>query len=112
MNSRISTLCSEDGYVTDPIEMANLFQKQFASVFSNPDATGLEDPSFPIPDVMVPFPDHWLRFQDDEIFTAIKELKSSSLPGSDGIPAQLLKKCAEALVPPLKIIMQRSPEES
>ena len=42
-----------------------------------------------------------LEFTAEDIEAAIGELKNNSAPGSDGVPAQLLKRCKHVLAAPL-----------
>ena len=44
----------------------------------------------------------------EDIVDAIKDIKSDSAAGPDGIPAIFFKKCAEELCRPLKLIWEKS----
>ena len=49
-----------------------------------------------------------LQFSNEDILSAISEIKSNSGAGPDGIPSKLLKNCAFFLVAPLKYIWSES----
>ena len=51
-----------------------------------------------------------LEFTAEVIEAAIGELKNNSAPGSDGVPAQLLKRCKHVLAAPLASMWRRSLE--
>ena len=55
--------------LTDPFEMANLFQKQFVSVFSDPNSPLINDTDFTPPTLNSPFED--LTFDTSDIEDAI-----------------------------------------
>ena len=111
VRNEISALSTPDGYVTDRESIANLFQDQFSSVFSDPDCPSIIQPDFPIPTISVPMGDDWLVIRDDEVLDALAELKTSASPGPDGIPAIVLKRCSSTLVHPIKLLLTKSIEE-
>ena len=111
VRDEISALSTPDGYVTDKESIANLFQDQFSSVFSDPDCPSIVQPDFPIPTISFPMGDDWLVIRDDEVQDALAELKPSSSPGPDGIPAIVLKRCSSTLVHPIKLLLTKSIEE-
>ena len=48
VKSKIGPLKDDQGYfVSDPKQMANMLQRQFCSVFSDPNAKSITEPSFP-----------------------------------------------------------------
>ena len=51
-----------------------------------------------------------LNVNREDIKKSIKELKSSSAPGPDGIPVVLLKNCVEELAAPIQILWTKSLE--
>ena len=55
-----------------------------------------------------PFSDNELSFSDKDIIDAIKDLQLDSASGPDGIPAVLLKYCAEQFCKPLRLIWEES----
>ena len=93
---------------TDPQKMADLLQAQFTSVFSDPHAPNVTDPSFPPPSVQHPQELPHFDISDEDIISAISSIPSSSASGPDGVPAILLKNCAKELCHPIKIIWEES----
>ena len=75
-------------FVSDPQKMADLLQKQFCSVFSNPQSSDIEDPTFPQANTCLE--DFELIIED--FISAIEEMKIYSAPGEDELPATLFKK--------------------
>ena len=103
--SGVSMLFDENERITtDPKEMADILQKQFASVYSDPDASSIKSPEFESPIVSKPFEEYSLSFTDEDIKKAIKDLKSNSAAGPDGIPATLIISCADVLCEPIRLI--------
>ena len=88
--------------------MSNVFQDQFSSVFSDPNSAHVQPPSFSPPTISQPMTDEDLNITDDDILNAIKEIKSDSAAGPDGIPVILRKNCAAELCHPLKILYSES----
>ena len=75
---------------TSPKELADILQKQFISVFSDPSkANWSEATSNPSP-IQVPFADEFMEFTIDDIIAAIDQNAAS---GPDEMPAKLLKNC-------------------
>ena len=111
VRNEISALSTPEGYVTDRESIANLFQDQFSSVFSDPDCSGIIQPDFPIPTITIPMDDAWSTIRDEEVLDALAELKPSSSPGPDGVPAIVLKQCSSTLVQPIKLLLTRSIDE-
>ena len=52
-----------------------------------------------------------INFSDKELAEAMRELRANSAAGPDGFPAILLKKCSEALAPPLARLWRASLRE-
>ena len=96
---------------THPTDIANLLQKQFCSVFSNPSDTNIEAASFEPPIIDHPFTDEMLEFSIADVVAAIDEIKPSAAAGPDGIPVCLLKSCKESLAVPIHMIWSRSMNE-
>ena len=99
---------SEDNVCSDPHDIADLFQKQFTSVFSDPSKTDINAASFESPVLMAPFTDEMLNFSVDDIIEAINEIKPNAACGPDEIPEALLKKCSSSIAIPIEIIWRRS----
>ena len=105
--SGIPLLHKEDGStVTDPKEIADVFQEQFCSVFSDPKNPNTKEPTFKTPELT--FLDEGLEIKDEDIIKVCKELEITSSPGPDGIPAKILKECAEILAVPLGLMWRDS----
>ena len=77
--------------------MANLFQAQYKSVFSNPknDYTFLNEVA--TPDKVI----NNIEFTEKDFIEEINSLSSNSAAGPDGIPAIFLKNCKCSLAKPL-----------
>lgn len=86
---------------TTASEKCNLYAKHFASVFSTTNAPldQVKLPAVPVPenacDVGSPV------VTEDMLRKAVQKIKSSSVPGPDGIPAIIYKRCNDALITPL-----------
>ena len=93
---------------TDPKNVADILQNQFSSVFSDPDSPYIKDPQFYPPYTEKLFIEYNMEVSDEDILEAIKEIKTDSACGPDGIPAILLKEYAGSLCEPLKIIWTES----
>ena len=95
----------EDVFCDDPKGMADILQKQFISVFSEPsnvvlsDAGGNSDCSATLED---------FNFTVDNLIKAIDEIKMNSSCGNEGCPAMLFKKCKVNLVYPLLLLWRES----
>ena len=105
--SSIPLVTKEDGQtVTEPKEIADVFQRQFCSVFSDPSNPDMEEPTFNSPELQ--WVDEGLVLHDQDIIRVCKELETTSSPGPDGIPAKVLKECADVLVKPLGLMWRES----
>jgi len=83
---------------------ASLFQTFFMSNFMQPTSS--------LSPVTPPYVDceniGLIQFDCDEVFDYMKRLKLNYSPGPDGVPAFVLRKCAESLAIPLTFIFNRS----
>ena len=105
----INMLYDANGIIrTDPKNVADILQNQFSSVFSDPDSPYIKDPQFYPPYTEKLFIEYNMEVSDEDILEAIKEIKTDSACGPDGIPVILLKECAGSLCEPLKIIWTES----
>ena len=93
---------------TNPEVIANILQRQFSSVFSDPSATNINDAIFQSPSLQKPFIDDMLAFSVADIIEAIDKIKPGAAAGPDDLPVLLLKKCKEALSKPIHMIWQHS----
>ena len=98
----------QNNICSDPQQIANLLQKQFTSVFSDPSATDIASASFEQPAINDPFSDDMLHFSISDIQEAIDEIKPSAAAGPDEIPILLLKHCKEFLAKPIYMIWKHS----
>ena len=107
IKSSITLLHDKSGkIVTDRKGIADTLQEQFCSVFSDPNCPDKVPPNFPVPDVKSA--DAEVQVTIEDILEAIKDIKMDSAPGPDGIPAILLKRCAECLSVPLQLLWSES----
>ena len=107
--SNISMLFDKNKNIhANPQEIANLLQRQFTSVFSDPSKTDLNSASFSPPVCAQPFTDDMLDFSISDIIDAINEIKPNAAPGPDELPVTLLKNCSEALAPAIHLIWSHS----
>ena len=95
---------------SNPEEIANLLQKQFCRVFSDPAKTNLSSASFDAPHITYPFTDDLLEFSQSDVIEAIGEIKSSAAAGPDEVPVQLLHGCKHSLALPILMIWSHSKE--
>ena len=91
---------SKGDIITDKVEISNLLQDQFKSVFSEP-ISEIKHPSFPKPNITQPLPKFELTNLDIE--NAIDEIKSTSSCPKDEIPALVFKRCKQTLSTPLRV---------
>ena len=109
VKSSISMLFDDDGNViADPKAMANILQKQFTSVFSDPCSPDVAEPDFETPSISQPLEDSDFLFSDEDIISAISSIPTDSASGPDGIPVVLLKSCAAELCHPIRLIWEES----
>ena len=107
--AKINLLIDKDGnMVQEDSKMADIFQNQYTSVFSDPNSTTTKEPSFTVPTVMFPLTDEDLHFTQADIVKAIKEIDESSACGPDDIPAIVLKRCCNTISEPILYIWEQS----
>ena len=112
VRSDIAMLRDEEGsLLVQPQQIAAALQRHFSSVYSDPNSEAVEPPQFDTPQIEHEMRDFDLDFTVEDVEAAIKELKSNSAPGADGVPAVLLKNCAHALSIPLTSMWRRSLRE-
>ena len=108
----IAMMRDQDGQlITGPEKIANVLQDHFSSVYSNPAADGVSAPNFSSPPIANPMTNETMRFTTNDVVEAIGELKCNAAPGPDGVPARLLKGCAQAIAIPLELMWRRSLDE-
>ena len=91
-------------FVSEPKQMANLLQKQFCSVFSDPQSQSKEDPKFIQAATFLE--DITLTIED--FVSAIDNMRLHSAPGEDEIPAILFKSCKDSISVPLFLLWRYS----
>ncbi|XP_044751634.1 uncharacterized protein LOC123311635 [Coccinella septempunctata] len=89
------------------LESANVLSETFASNFTVEPMDSIPTPNVDriaadIPDVVI----------TQQIIKYLLDLRVDTAPGIDGITTRLLKQCAEAFAPPLKILFSRSVNSS
>ena len=93
---------------TDPTKIANLLQKQFSSVFSDPSATNIDSALFEKPPILTPFDEEMLQFSVEDIIDAIDDIKPSAAAVPDDLPVSLLRNCKHSLAEPIHLIWSHS----
>ena len=105
-SSTVGPLKSSDGSLTqDPKEMADLLQRQYLSVFSNPKS---DDKRVPPSDSLPDFEIEEIDFNCDDIISAIKEIDPNASSCPNDIPAKILHKCCNQLAYPILSIWKKS----
>ena len=109
VKSSINMLLNKsDEIVTNKKGLTDILQDQFTSVYSDPNSPEIRSAEFPQPTIGKQFEDYDIDITDDDIISAIKDIKVESSPGPDGIPAILLKNCASELCDPIIRIWKES----
>lgn len=107
LRSNIGPLRSDKGDLIDSSkDMAELLQKQYCSVFSDPSEANIKESLSSVPNTdssMSSF-----NFTTDDIIRAIDELDAYSATSDEDIPAKVLKECKHFLAIPLHMIWKRS----
>ena len=107
--SSISMMRNSSGdLVSDPIDVANVLQSHFSSVYSDPNSTEVKCPQLDEPIITYEITDEMLLVSHSDIAKAIAEIKPSSSAGPDGIPAILLKNISQSVVEPLALMCNAS----
>ena len=96
---------SNNVFHDDPKSMADILQKQFISVFSDPSNPAIEAPDFEPP---FNYTLDNIIFNIQDLLKAIDEIKFNSAAGDDGFPAILLKSCKNFLAYPLLLLWRDS----
>ena len=102
----VGPLESTDGNLTqDPREMADLLQRQYLSVFSNPLS---DQKKLPVTDQTPDCVLEDIDFSCEDIIKAIKEIDPNASSCPNDIPAKVLHKCCDQLAYPIWYIWKRS----
>ena len=87
----ISMLIDEQNQIkTSSKEIADILQKQFTSVFSDPSKSDISAASFEPPQVRIPFTEESLDFTIEDIIEAIGEVRQNSASGPNEVPAKVV----------------------
>ena len=110
-NSIPHTMTFDNDTASDPACIADLFSKHFKAVYKP--SSIFSDPSkynnnYSYNSVHGSSMTSELDISHNEIYLAIKKLKTAYYLPSDGIPSIFIKKCSRALIHPLKFIFTRS----
>ena len=97
---------SRGDLITEKKSIAELFQQQFKSVFSDPQICKDYVPPFEKPTINFPLSD--LKITNSDIIKAINEIKVSSSCPKFEIPARVFKECKHTLCTPLRILWTKS----
>ena len=105
-NTGVAPLKENGRLYTEPKAKANILNRQYQSVFTREDVT-----SVPTPDG-TPFPDMpTISISIKGVEALLKKINPQKAAGPDGIPAKILKECAEELAPILTILFTKTLEE-
>ena len=109
VKSTISMLYDSSGTVkTDKGEIADILQKQFSSVYSDPNSPLIKNPDFTPASPEMVLEEEDFIIGDSDVMDAIDQINANSSCGPDGIPAILLKKCKSQLCKPIRLIWTES----
>ena len=105
-DGRIAVLSDKNGDLhTEPEEIVELLADQFEAVFSQPrENTEVEE----IEACNWNQDEEELRFSQQDLADALKEIKKDAAAGPDGVPADLLRACAKSVSRPLYLMWERS----
>jgi len=93
---------SNDSLLTSSVDIANAFNDQFYTFFTD------EDDKTPNLDTsLCPICDH-IIFSTEGIENLLQQLDTSKAPGPDGIPMHILKSCRAEIAPILQVIFTQS----
>ena len=107
MKDKITMIKTDNRVITDSKAIADALQRQFSSVYSNPESLlkKLPVPASPELDSLI---QEDFIVHDEDIISAISEISVGSAAGPDGVPAILLKQCAKSLAYPIRILWEES----
>ena len=102
--SNVGPLTKDGSLTNNPLEMANILQEQYKSVFSDPNNTEKTIPS----NVRTSARIGDIRFSPEDIIDAIDEIDTNSSTTDNDIPVLVLKECKTILSYPIYLIWQTS----
>ncbi len=104
IKTKIGPLLDENNqYTASSQDMANIFKKQYDSVFSDPMSSSVYSEGAQIAEENLID----LQFTPVDFQEAIDELSNNSSSGPDGVPAIFLKKCKMELSGPLSMLWRK-----
>ena len=104
IKTKIGPLLDENNqYTASSQDMANIFKKQYDSVFSDPMSSSIYSEGAKIAEENLID----LQFTPVDFQEAIDELSNNSSSGPDGVPAIFLKKCKMELSGPLSMLWRK-----
>ena len=104
--SNVGPLYNNDSLTNNPSEMANILQKQYESVFSEPNRY---DKILPNADISCSNPNIAdIEFSKEDIQSAIDEIDRNAATTENYIPASVLKECKNTLSYPIYLIWKKS----
>ena len=106
-DSKIGPLADDEGNIhSDAKAKAEILQKQYTKVFSNPDNASTDHLSKP-DELQYPTLED-IEFTMDDVKKAIDSIPNFAAPGPDKLPATLLKSCKEQLAYPIYKLWRKS----
>ena len=107
LKSNIGPLKDPDGHLNhNPVDMANILQAQYSSVFSNPTADGLDKEGSDVHPSESEIFD--IPITEKDMIEAMKELNPYSSAPDGEVPARILKDCRNVLCTPLVLLWKQS----
>ena len=107
--SEIKLLMDEEKQpIHDKKGIADLLQRQYTSVFSDPLDPRKAPPSFTAPHCSFPMTDMDLNFDKEDVIKAIDGVKAHAASGPDEIPIRALKECKLNVAEPIYLIWKKS----
>ena len=104
IRTQIGPLEKDGLIVENPLEVSQILQDQFTSVFSKPKFSQTDPYNLGV--INQSFCD--IEIQIEDIEEAINKLSRNSSPGPDGVPSVLLKECVHSLKYPLCMLWRKS----
>ena len=106
LKSNIGPLYNSDSLTNNPSEMADILQKQYQSVFSNPAKQEKKLPDSTDSSSKSSIAD--IEFSQEDIQNAIDEIDRDAATTENDIPALVLKECKSTLSYPICLIWKKS----
>ena len=101
----------QNNIITDPQEIADIFQNKFKGIFSEPILNSSLDSSLETTSnleikITIPFPS--FQITEQHVISAINEMKGTSSYAKQNIPVSVFKSCKRSLSKPLKLFIETS----